>query len=173
MKPISQRVTIDILFENSYDLVENGCWEWTSNINNMGVPVLIHNDKINDMRRWSYHNFIGPVPKNYFVYQECKNRKCVNPDHLKCVKFEDYEAAMNSFEPLVKPKKPVGPEPVANKEEPSGSKYQIDGPDGGFYMVDDLEPFCKEHGLQVRFLQGIADGRYTQHKGYTCKYNIS
>lgn len=171
MKPRDQQTTIAELFEQNYSYGEDGCWEWEGQYNSLNVPILIHDKSIHDLRKWSYHTFITPVPKNYFVYQECKNRKCVNPDHMKAVPFDEYETAMNSFEPLKVVEKPERPAPVATTEEPSGSKYKIFGPDGGFYLVDDLEPFCKEHGLQVRFLQGIADGKYTQHKGYTCSYN--
>ena len=80
MKPRDQQVTIDELFEKNYVHGDNGCWNWQGSFNNLKVPIIIHNKSILDLRKWSYNTFVNPVPKKHFVYQECRNRKCLQPE---------------------------------------------------------------------------------------------
>ena len=65
-----------------------GCWNWIGSrlpagYGRFGVAgahyemVLAH--------RWSHEFFIGPIADGLFVDHLCRNRRCVNPDHLEAV----------------------------------------------------------------------------------------
>lgn len=73
---------------NSSDIVlDTGCWEWRKSINKAGYGeswdpnarkrVIAH--------RFSWQIFNGPIPEGLTIDHLCRNRKCVNPDHLEPV----------------------------------------------------------------------------------------
>ncbi|MCO6414434.1 MAG: hypothetical protein J5I92_16995 [Thiogranum sp.] len=67
---------------------ETGCWEWAGQISNSGYGRLKIRDENGDVRMQSaehvsYEAFIGPVPRDMLIRQSCRNRLCVNPQHLE------------------------------------------------------------------------------------------
>jgi hypothetical protein len=64
----------------------NGCWEWTAKINSFGYGVftpLLDGGKTSVMaHRFAYELLIGPIPAGYQLDHLCRNRRCVNPNHL-------------------------------------------------------------------------------------------
>jgi hypothetical protein len=86
---------------------DTGCWEWTGAIGNRGsygpghggygmfrshatgvrairgtgdrlsVTMLAH--------RWAYERWVAEIPEHFHVDHLCRNRRCVNPDHLEAV----------------------------------------------------------------------------------------
>lgn len=35
--------------------------------------------------RWAYENLVGPIPEGLVIDHLCRNKRCVNPDHLEAV----------------------------------------------------------------------------------------
>ena len=73
-------------FTKKYKVTDTGCWEWTAGLfkkdgygqfYNPGGSHLAH--------RYSYEYHVGPVPEGMQLDHLCRNRKCVNPDHLEPV----------------------------------------------------------------------------------------
>ena len=69
---------------------EGGCWEWTGQISNSGHGHLKVKDEHGDLcmrsaQHTSYEAFIGPVEKGLMVMQTCRNRLCINPEHLEAI----------------------------------------------------------------------------------------
>lgn len=62
---------------------DGDCWRWTGALQNAGYgqygkpAVLAH--------RWSYELHVGPIPTDLVVDHLCRNRWCVNPEHLEVV----------------------------------------------------------------------------------------
>lgn len=65
---------------------DGGCWEWTAakekgygrfglGYQKGGVPA----------HRWAYEELVGPIPKGLQLDHLCRNRGCVNPEHLEPV----------------------------------------------------------------------------------------
>jgi hypothetical protein len=72
-------------FMDSFRRLPNGCWQWTGALADTrygtigigGRSVLAH--------RHSFALFKGPIPAGLDVDHLCRNRSCVNPDHLEAV----------------------------------------------------------------------------------------
>ena len=74
----------------------NGCIEWTGGLNGVGYGQFYRGKKIPGTKspgdtgkgyahRWSYEHYVGPIPEGLHIDHLCRNRKCVNPEHLEPV----------------------------------------------------------------------------------------
>lgn len=73
---------------NNVFYAESGCWEWTLRTNNKGyglIRISGENQISTYAHRVSYVVFKGPVPDGKQIDHLCRNRICVNPDHLEAV----------------------------------------------------------------------------------------
>ena len=60
------------------------CWEWTAALND-GYGVLGVEGRNVRAHRWLWEYLIGPIPEGLHLDHLCRNRCCVNPDHLEPV----------------------------------------------------------------------------------------
>lgn len=72
-------------FFNKVEKVPNGCWEWSSHLMNKGYGQVGLNNKLYLAHRISYELVKGPIPEKLVLDHLCRNRRCVNPDHLEAV----------------------------------------------------------------------------------------
>lgn len=63
----------------------SGCWEWTAFILWTGYGRMRVNNKGVYAHRFSYETFVGEIPYGLVIDHLCRNRKCVNPNHLRVV----------------------------------------------------------------------------------------
>lgn len=69
------------------------CWVWIAASAGKGYGK--YTTKIDG--RWTYpyahryawESLVGPIPEGMILDHLCKNRKCVNPDHLEVVTYQD------------------------------------------------------------------------------------
>ena len=67
-------------------LTESGCIEWIASRNNHGYGTFAAGgDVFTVAHRWSYEYHVGPIPDGLHLDHLCRNRACVNPDHLEPV----------------------------------------------------------------------------------------
>ena len=71
---------------------ESGCWEWTAaTLKAAGYGRFSVGSRTDGSRRmvyahrFSYELYKGPIPEGLEIDHLCRNRACVNPDHLEAV----------------------------------------------------------------------------------------
>lgn len=70
---------------------ETGCWVWQLSTNGRGYGRLWIGSRVDGTRRhvnahrFAYELMVGPVPDGLHLDHLCRNRSCINPDHLEPV----------------------------------------------------------------------------------------
>jgi len=66
---------------------DTGCWNWTGGLSEGGYGMFCLGKRQALVRahRYAYEQFKGPIPAGLVVDHLCRNRRCVNPDHLEPV----------------------------------------------------------------------------------------
>lgn len=62
-----------------------GCWEWTRSCYANGYGKFYVNGRDIKAHRFAYQTLRGAIPVNLEIDHLCRNRKCVNPDHMELV----------------------------------------------------------------------------------------
>lgn len=67
-----------------YEVDDNGCWTWAGPLTEGGYGQWSRTDEKTAHRAF-YVRFVGEVPDGMQLDHLCRNRACVNPDHLEPV----------------------------------------------------------------------------------------
>src|SRR5579863_1420106 len=80
-----QRNPLPIRFHQKVEKLDSGCWRWTaSRVNGYGVIAINAAIRVH-AHRVAYELYKGPIPAGLHIDHLCRNRWCVNPDHLEAV----------------------------------------------------------------------------------------
>lgn len=61
------------------------CWIWTGTIRDSGYGQVRANGRLQPAHRVVYEWLVSPIPEGLTIDHLCRNRPCVNPDHLEPV----------------------------------------------------------------------------------------
>lgn len=88
------------IFIRNIVINDNCCWNWQASLDQHGYGQY-HADKPHGRAHvFSYNLFKGDVPEGMHVHHKCRNRRCVNPDHLVVVGKSEH-ARMHALEGLM------------------------------------------------------------------------
>lgn len=76
---------MDRLVQKIDVLAPDGCWQWISTVNSEGYGQIRISGKQRGAHRVVYEELVGPIPEGLQLDHLCRNRSCVNPDHLEPV----------------------------------------------------------------------------------------
>ena len=68
-----------------YVIEETGCWSWVGAKNSEGYGSWWVGGRHHRAHRVMYERTKGPIPDGLVIDHLCRNRDCVNPDHLEVV----------------------------------------------------------------------------------------
>lgn len=72
---------------SNISVASNGCWEWKRYLT-LGYGHMMVNRKMYQAHRLIFEMFIHKIPKGLVLDHLCRNRKCVNPEHLEAVTMQ-------------------------------------------------------------------------------------
>lgn len=82
-----------------WDKVEktDSCWNWTGSDRREGYGCFGFNGKTEQSHRLSYEDVKGKIAEGLQIDHLCRNRKCVNPNHLEAVTHRENTLRGNNF----------------------------------------------------------------------------
>jgi len=66
-------------------IIEGSCWNWIGFIHPRGYGTCWNGARMAQAHRVVYEYIRGLIPPNITLDHLCRNRRCVNPDHLEPV----------------------------------------------------------------------------------------
>lgn len=77
-------MTVEERFWNKVEKTD-GCWLWLACTDRDGYGIFQLDGRAQKAHRVAYENLVGAIPVELQIDHLCRNRACVNPEHLEPV----------------------------------------------------------------------------------------
>lgn len=87
-RPPRQVADLPVDYERFWSKVgqgDNGCWAWRASLDAGGYGQFELHPTVLKAHRVSWELMLGPIPEGLPLDHLCRNRACVNPEHLEPV----------------------------------------------------------------------------------------
>jgi hypothetical protein len=61
------------------------CWMWQGATDSRGYAMAMRDGRVRSLHKWLWEELHGPVGEGLELDHLCRQRSCVNPDHLEAV----------------------------------------------------------------------------------------
>lgn len=104
----------------------DSCWNWTGAVQSRGYGSVT-NGKGGTMQahRRAYMELVGPIPTGLTIDHLCRNKRCVNPDHLEPVTGAENTRRAFALQTHCKHGHPLSGENLRLETRDSGNTYRI------------------------------------------------
>lgn len=87
IRPITRGVlkSFEEATAGNYEVRPDGCWQWTGHIQTNGYVAVTANGIPTRAHRAAFIAAHGEIPAGLMVDHKCRNKSCVNPDHVHAV----------------------------------------------------------------------------------------
>lgn len=82
--PVSSLPLVDRFWAKVDRQDSSSCWNWIA-ATVVGYGVIGKGKRLIYAHRLSYELHVGEIPSDYQIDHLCRNRRCVNPNHLEAV----------------------------------------------------------------------------------------
>ena len=82
---VQRRPSVAERFESRIRREANGCWTWTGTVTASGYGTLTVGNVARGAHRYAYETLVREIPDGLHLDHLCRNRVCVNPQHLDVV----------------------------------------------------------------------------------------
>ena len=72
-----------------HSALDGDCIVWIGTTGRLGYGHISVNSSTKDVHRVSYETFVRPIPEGLSLDHLCRNRACINPDHLEPVSHRE------------------------------------------------------------------------------------
>jgi hypothetical protein len=72
-----------------YVIQESACWQWVGTVTGKGYGMIPVGGRLRRAHKHFYEQARGSVPAGLELDHLCRNRGCVNPDHLEAVTHQE------------------------------------------------------------------------------------
>lgn len=125
---------------------EGDCWEWTAYRNPDGYGYFgITSRDVRMAHRWSWEHLVGLIPAGMQIDHMCRNRGCVNPDHLRVVTLVDNV--------------------LLGEGPPARNARKTHCPEGHAYAGDNVRVYARPSGTPSRYCRACHNNRIKSAKG--------
>lgn len=82
---------------NFVDILSSGCWKWKGAIGSEGYGQVHYKRKHWHAHRLFYYLIKGPIFSFQHVHHKCRNKLCVNPEHMEILSRSAHGSLSNKI----------------------------------------------------------------------------